>query len=174
MTLDPSKGYRALRLGRFSKSGNEYFITFCTEQRQSGLTTETVAVAIVSEIQQMETEAIWSLRCAVLMPDHIHLLIQLGNELPLGKAIARLKSKSNIHLKTQKLRWQKGYFEHTMRVHEDRMPVFLYIFLNPYKADLIPANGIWPWFICGIEDRVWFSDYLDKGLPEPAWLADLP
>jgi REP element-mobilizing transposase RayT len=174
MILDPSKGYRALRHGRFSKSGDEYFITFCTEQRQSGLTTEPIAGVIVTEIKQMETEAIWSLRCAVLMPDHIHLLIQLGNVLPLGKSIARLKSKSSIHLKTQKLRWQKGYYEHTMRTQEDRLPVFLYMYLNPYKANLLPVDCIWPWFICSAGDKAWFSDYLDKGLPEPTWMADLP
>ena len=174
MTLDPSKGYRALRHGRFSQDRGEYFITFCTERRLIGLTRETIASAILTEIQQMETEAIWFLRCAVIMPDHIHMFFQLGERLPLGKAIARLKSKSMIHLKAQELRWQKGYFEHTMRAQEDRLPLFLYVYLNPYKAGLVATDRIWPWFICGKEDKAWFSDYLDKGLPAPAWLADLP
>lgn len=174
MTLDPSKGYRALRHGRHSESGGKYFITFCSEHRQTGLTSDTVGRAIVAQIHQMESEAIWSLRCAVLMPDHVHLFFQLGEKLPLGKVIARLKSKSADPLKACGLRWQAGYFEHHMRPKEDPLPVFLYVYLNPYKAGLLSADKPWPWFVCGEADQEWFTGYLDKGLPEPAWLADLP
>jgi putative transposase len=174
MTLDPSKGYRALRHGRHSQGGGEYFVTFCSEHRQTGLTKDSVGLEIVAEIHQMETEGIWSLRCGVIMPDHIHLLFQLGEKLPLGKAIARLKSKSNLQLKAGGLHWQEGYFDHRVRPKEDPLPIFLYTYLNLYKAGLLPADTSWPWFICGREDKDWFSGYLDEGLPEPTWLAGLP
>jgi REP element-mobilizing transposase RayT len=174
MTLDPAKGYRALRHGRYSQDGGEYFVTFCSEQRKPGLTTNSAGQAIVAEIQRMEAEAIWFMRCGVIMPDHIHLLFQLGEKLPLGKAIARFKSKSGTPLKACELRWQAGYFEHRLRPKEDPLPLFLYIYLNPYKAGLLPKDARWPWFICGKEDTAWFSSYLDEGLPEPAWIADLP
>jgi REP element-mobilizing transposase RayT len=174
MPHDPNKGYRALRQGRFPQGGGEYFITFCTDHRQTGLSADDVAHAIYDEIGRMETEAVWSLHCGVIMPNHIHLLFQLGQKLPLGKTIARLKSKSSAPLKTHGLKWQNGYFEHTLRERENRLPVFLYIYLNPYKAGLIPTGQTWPWFICGNEDQAWFSGYVDKGVPEPVWIADLP
>ncbi len=122
----------------------------------------------------METDAIWLSRCAVVMPDHVHLLLQLADKLTLGKAVARLKSKSGAGLKAAGLRWQDGYYEHQMRPNEDRLPVFLYIYLNPYRANLLPAGKTWPWFVCGKADREWFIPMLDQGLPVPAWLADLP
>ena len=122
----------------------------------------------------MESEGVWSLRCVAIMPDHIHLLFQLGDKLPLGKAIARLKSKTHAPLQKRNLRWQKGYFEYTMRSQEDRLPLFLYIYLNPYKAALISAGDIWPWFECGQEDKAWFSGFLHEGLPEPEWVINLP
>lgn len=122
----------------------------------------------------METDSVWLSRCAVVMPDHIHLLVQLADRLTLGKAVARLKSKSAASLKAVGIRWQDGYYEHQMRPKEDRLPVFLYIYLNPYRAALLPSQETWPWFVCCEADREWFIPMLDQGLPEPAWLADLP
>lgn len=174
MTPEPGKGYQALRDGRHSQDGSVYFVTFCSAQRLVGLTKDSVGSVILAEIQEMDAEAVWTLRCAVIMPDHLHLLFRLGGKLSLGKAIARLKSKSSATLSAGGLRWQTGYFEHHMRPKEDPLPVFIYIFLNPYKAELLPVNKSWRWFICGKEDQDCFSAYLDKGLPEPAWLADLP
>ena len=173
MTPDSSKGYRALRQGRYSQGGGEYFVTFCSADRQTGLTADSIAASILSEIGLMEAEHIWTVRCAVIMPDHIHLLIQLGEKLSLGRTIARLKSKSTKQLKPAGLHWQEGYFEHHMRPNEERLPVFHYIYLNPYRAKLLPEEKTWPWFVCGPEDQAWFSSYLNQGLPEPTWLAGL-
>lgn len=174
MTLDPDKGYRALRHGRHSQGGIEYFVTFCTDQRHRGLASEAVAPGIITEIQQMAAEDVWNMRCAVIMPDHVHLLFQLGEKLTLGRTIARLKSKSITGLKAVGLRWQSGYFEHRLRSEEDPLPLFLYIYLNPYKEGLLLPKAPWPWYLCRQEDMDWFAGYLDQGLPEPAWLADLP
>lgn len=174
MTLDPSKGYRALRHGRHSQGGLEYFVTFCTEHRRPGLASELVAAGIIAEIQRMGIEGVWNMRCAVVMPDHVHLFFQLGEILTLGRTIARLKSKSIAQLKAGDLHWQEGYFEHRLRPEEDPLPIFIYIYLNPYKADLLPVNARWPWYLCRKEDMDWLASYLDQGLPEPAWLADLP
>lgn len=173
MALDPHKGYRSLLRGRFSQNGSEYFITFCTHDRRCGLTASEVAPFILAEIHRMETDGVWLLRCAVIMPDHVHLLIQLAEELTLGRAVARLKSKSSRALKPVGIRWQDGYHEHRMRPKEERLHVFFYIYLNPYRANLLPSGNIWPWFVCSETDRLWFMPLLDRGLPEPAWLANL-
>jgi hypothetical protein len=69
---------------------------------------------------------------------------------------------------------QSGYFDHRLRPKENILPIFLYLYLNPYKAGLTTVLKTWPWFMCGEEDRVWFSEYLDHGLPEPTWLHGLP
>jgi putative transposase len=173
MSPDPAKGYRALLRRRYSQAGLEYFITFCSEARQAGLTDATVASAFLTELQQMETEAIWRVRSAVTMPDHVHMLLALGEKLPLGKAVARLKSKTAARLAECGLSWQAGYFDHRMRSAEERLPIFLYLYLNPYRAGLVPAESDWPWFVCSSEDS-WFRAYLGRLPLEPSWLADLP
>jgi REP element-mobilizing transposase RayT len=174
MPLDLTKGYQALRRGRHSTPGASYFITFCTADRATGLTGIQVGQAIQGEWHVMENDGQWIVRCATIMPDHLHLLIELGAKLTLGKAVARIKSRTAAALRSANLAWQSGYFDHRLRPGESALPYFHYVYLNPYRAKLMATDAEWPWFFCGPEDRAWFMPHLDRGLPLPEWLADLP
>jgi putative transposase len=155
-------------------SNAEYFVTFCTEHRQKGLAAPAIAQPILDELCAMEAEQLVIVRCATAMPDHVHVLLGLGGVLTLGRVVARWKAKTVPHLRATRLRWQDGFHEHHLRPDEARLPFFLYTFLNPYRAGLLEAKETWPWFVCSDDDREWFLPYLHAGLPEPAWLADLP
>jgi REP element-mobilizing transposase RayT len=174
MPHDRSKGYQALRRGRHSTPGAGYFITFCTADRTTGLTGIEIGQAVQGESRVMQKDDLWVVRCSTIMPDHLHLLVELGLKLDLSKAVARLKSRTAAALRGANLKWQAGYFDHRLRPHESALPYFHYIYLNPYRAKLIEAGTEWPWFFCGAEDRAWFLPLLDNGLPVPEWLADLP
>jgi len=170
---DPLKGRIALRRGRVSNPGREYFLTVCTDRRRVGLTTSTVAGAIFDELRGMETDGIWLQRCAVVMPDHLHLLVVLGGRLSLGQAVARLKAKTKPVLQTanEELKWERDFFDRLLRPEEDRIAIFLYLFLNPYRAGLCQRNDHWPSYQCRNEDWEWFQNYLETDLPCPEWLA---
>jgi putative transposase len=174
MPYNPDKGYEALRRGRVSGAGFTYFITFCTAGRLPGLNSERISQHLVKETRSMQAESIWTIRCATLMPDHVHLLIDLGDKLSLGKAVARLKARTASTLRESRLAWQAGYYDHRLRQNENILPYFLYVYLNPHRAGLIPADAEWPWFICETSDRIWFMPMINQGLPEPEWLANLP
>lgn len=174
MPQQPVKGYRALREGRFSQPGGLYFITFCAHERAPGLATTLIAPAILAELAALQTDEIWSLHCGTIMPNHIHLLIELGLSLPLGKAVARLKAKTSPFLRIAGLKWQPGYFDHRLRHQESLLPYFTYTYLNPYRANLLPADEKWPWFLSSPKDEDWFLPMLNQQLPEPTWLTDLP
>lgn len=172
MPRDPAKGHAALRRGRVTIPNAEYFLTICTDQRRSGLTSPDTAKAILAEAQTMDTDTTWHLRCAVVMPDHLHLLVGLGRRLSLGKSIARLKSKTKAALSacSPSLVWERGFFDHHVRPEDERLALFLYIFLNPHRAGLCSKDGIWPWYYCCEEDWAWFKGLLDTDRPQPEWL----
>lgn len=169
---DPTKGHAALRRGRVSIPGAEYFLTVCTGQGRVGLPSPGVAEAILSEARAMDADNTWKLRCAVVMPEHIHLLAILGERLSLGKSIARLKSKTNpaLRLRDPALEWERDFFDRHVRPDEDRIALFLYIYLNPFRAGLCPGNQLWPWFWCSEVDWAWFKDHLEADRPVPEWL----
>lgn len=87
MPRELHKGHAALRRGRVSIPEAEYFITVCTDKRRAGLAVPEIGTAILGELRALDDDSTWRLRCAVVMPDHIHLLIVLGWRLALGKTI---------------------------------------------------------------------------------------
>lgn len=106
------------------------------------------------------------------MPDHFHLLATLGHRLPLGKCIARLKSKTKPALRdtVPTVEWERGFYDHHLRPEDDRLAVFRYLFLNPYRAGLCLRGDRWPWYYCRKEDWQWFKDLLEIERPSPEWL----
>lgn len=169
--LDPTKGHAALRRGRFSAPGATYFLTLCTEARRAGLTATDVATSIHREIAAMEADGTWTNRCHVIMPDHLHVLIVLGDRLPLAHAIQRFKAKTSGVLHTAGLTWERGFFDHKLRADEAADALFRYIYLNPYRAGLIGPQERWPHYHCAADDWTWFSVQLERRLPIPEWLA---
>jgi putative transposase len=168
---DPTKGHAALRRGRVSTPDATYFLTVCTDRRATGLTDPEVAAKILGEMQAAQTDDVWSVRCAVIKPDHVPLLIELGPRLPLGKAVSRLKAKTSAVLRGKGLAWERDFFDHRLRARDDVLDVFLYIYLNPYRASLCRRDEAWPWFYCRPDARAWFREYLDTDRPPPEWLA---
>ncbi len=119
----------------------------------------------------MHTDTVWLLRCAVIMPDHVHLLIELGTKLSLEKAVSRLKVRTSAGLRAVGIVWERGFFDHRLRAGDAALDVFLYIYLNPYRAGLCARTERWPWFHCHSDDWTWFRVYLDSDRPPPEWLA---
>ena len=114
-------GYAAMRRGRVSAPGAEYFVTFCTEQRKEGLTAATCADALLAELEAMATEQVVEVRCVTIMPDHVHALLRLRGKLPLGRVVARWKARTRTTLSQAGLSWQAGFHEHRLRDGESRL-----------------------------------------------------
>jgi putative transposase len=138
-------------------SGAAYFITLCTHDRKPGLAEPTLLPGVLVEMQRLELGGSWHLHTAVVMPDHVHLPVSIGQAADLAGAVRLFKGRLAPVLRKSGLRWQQAYFDHRMRSEEDRLPVFVYIFLNPYRAGLMPQNEQWPGYYCSDEDWIWFG-----------------
>ena len=166
----PGKGHEALRRGRWSESDAEYFLTICTSQHLGGLTAPNLLAAVLGQLETLEAEQIWQVRTATVMPDHVHLLIALGKSAELSGSIRLFKGRLAPALRSDGLRWERGYYDHRMRSDGDRLPFFLYIFLNPYRENLTTIGQPWPGYVCADRDWSWFGTLTDKACPFPEWL----
>lgn len=171
MAYTPGRGHEALRRGRWAVSGAEYFITLCTRGREQGLTESMVLVRVLAEMQRLEAEGVWHVHTAVVMPDHVHLLVTIVESTGLAGAVRLFKGRLAPGLRKNGLCWQQAYFDHRMRSAEDRLPVLLYIYLNPYRAGLLPQNERWPGYYCSDEGWAWFGALTNDAAPMPEWLA---
>jgi putative transposase len=164
------RGYPALRLGRFSQPGANYFLTLCLQRPKIGLTREPVLGEIFSEIRHLEDNGLWAARTAVVMPDHIHLLATLGREKDLSETLRFFKGRLAVAFRNYGLRWQPSFYDHRLRSTTEVLPTFLYIFLNPYRAGLIHVDEKWPGYFCAKDDWEWFKDVTSDERPFPEWL----
>ena len=99
--------------------------------------------AFLAFCQRAETEHAIAVGRYVLMPDHVHFFVFLPEQgVRLSRWVGQLKRAMGNAAGTEHVTWQEGFFEHRLRETEDVLPVFLYIYLNPYKAGLIlPAQA---------------------------------
>lgn len=165
------RGYGALRVGRWSLGGADYFLTGCLHRPLTGLTTEPLATTVLAKLRELDVTGHWQLRTCVLMPDHFHALVTLNPENDLSVVMRRFKGPLAPVLRRLGLRWQESFYDHRLREDDDRLPVFRYIWLNPYRAELIGTDQKWPWYYCAPEDWAWFEGLTNEGVPFPEWLG---
>ena len=167
----PKRGQAALRHGRFSQANASYFITLCTLNRVSGLAEPVLFDGLLNLLLALEKNGVLHVRCLTLMPDHLHMVIRLGEPKTLSEALRLFKGRASVLLRAHGLAWQRGgYYDHRLRPDEPVGPVFRYIFLNPYRKQLLNPGDCWPYFYCCPEDWVWFQHETRAGAPFPEWL----
>jgi REP element-mobilizing transposase RayT len=165
------RGFGALRQGRWSRQGRDYFLTICLRRPLCGLTGDVVASKISAESVRLENEGFWHVRTSVIMPDHVHFLATLIGAASLSDTVRFFKGHLSPALRTAKLQWQSSFYDRCIRTGDDLLPVFLYIFLNPYRTKLADMQtGKWPGYFCAPEDWDWFGLLTNQDLPFPEWL----
>ena len=110
------------------------------------------------------------LLAATIMPDHAHLLFALGARLTIGQVMAKFKTlaRDGGHVTWH---WQQDGFEHQLRTGESEEDYGFYVFMNPYRAQLLSTAQIWPWWVCPEPSQFLFLQQLNAdGTPPPEWL----
>src|SRR5690606_1950925 len=103
-----------------------------------------------------------------VVPDHLHLIVEMSDEGDLAGSVRRFKGRTSVVLrKLPAMKWQRGYFDHRLRAGEDLLAVFLYLFLNPYRAGLVAADQSWSSWFCAPDDWAWFGPLTNRSCPLP-------
>jgi REP element-mobilizing transposase RayT len=152
-TTDKKHG-KNLRKGRFSEQGRIYLLTCVSHKRQLFFSNFSCARLVVQALIQEQPRA--ATLCFVLMPDHLHWLIQLQQDLSLSTVMQSIKSKSSHKInrllgRTGKV-WQPGYHDHALRREEDVKDIARYIIANPIRAGLVASVMDYPHW-----DAVWLE-----------------
>lgn len=92
MNLLSNRKSHQLRQGRHAISGTYYFLTTTTFKRRRILSSSQVAQIIFDSLQWLENKNRIRWICIMIMPDHIHAVIQLGCNQTLASVMHSLKS----------------------------------------------------------------------------------
>jgi putative DNA methylase len=139
------------RLPHFQKSGWPLFVTFCKLIREP---LPPGARDLVLQHCLYDRGGTMSLHAAVVMPEHVHLLLTplrdaSGWPVPLPKIMKRIKGTSarsvNQLLGSEWPVWQEESFDHVLRSDERLEEKLEYIRQNPVRRGLVRNPGDYPW-----------------------------
>lgn len=89
----------------------------------------------------------YNLLAWVVMPNHVHLLVQFNTGFPLNKVVHSWKSfianKSNKLLGRSGPFWQREYYERYIKNENHYRNAVMYIESNPVKAGLVGEPELW-------------------------------
>ena len=128
-----------LRKGRYSEGNRIYLITTVTENRIKVFEDLVSARIIINVLKEEQSRKSAETLSFVLMPDHLHWLMQLKAGSHLSKVVGRIKSVS-AHQLGGKI-WQAGFYDHALRKEEDIQGIARYIVANPLRAGLVDKIG---------------------------------
>jgi putative transposase len=138
----------SLRMGRHTQAGQIYLLTTVTAYRQPVFTDFQAARCLIRCLQQAALLRQADTLAFVVMPDHLHWLMQLGEGIDLSRCMGSVKSITARQLGIPF--WQKGFHDHAVRKEEDLPAVARYVVSNPVRAGLVKRVGEYPHW-----DAIW-------------------
>ena len=140
-----SHGHSALRRGRSSCSGQRYLVTTVTRGRVPLFGDWEIGLTAARAIADPRLWTSATLLAWVLMPDHWHGLVELGDGDGLPETMRSLKA--NVARGVRLARpgssgvWARGYHDRALRIEDSIADVARYIVLNPVRAGLVQRVG---------------------------------
>jgi REP element-mobilizing transposase RayT len=147
-------GHHSLRKGRSSEPGRIYLISATTHGRTPVFLDFRSACIASAAFVRPVVLGHNRLLAWVLMPDHVHWLLQLGDGEQLAGSVGRMKAVSAREVARQAGRqgrvWAPAFHDRAMRREEDLVAVARYIVANPLRAGLVRTLREYPFW-----DAVW-------------------
>ncbi|WP_175653184.1 REP-associated tyrosine transposase [Pseudomonas sp. Marseille-P9899] len=129
-----------LRSGRYSEPGQLYVLTCQVSKRVPVFADFWLARLVVHQLRLIEVEDLACSQAWVVMPDHIHWLIELKKG-TLENIMQRFKSRSARAVNQARgcsgRLWQTGFHDRALRREENVLAVVRYIVANPLRAGLV-------------------------------------
>ncbi|NKQ11796.1 REP-associated tyrosine transposase [Pseudomonas sp. SST3] len=139
--MDAYSASNRLRKGRWSVQGQIYLVTTVAQHRKPVFRDMAAARALIRTMQSDEARGTSKTWAFVVMPDHLHWLVQLGQG-TLPQLVGRVKSISARYIGQSV--WQAGFHDRALRREEDLRSVARYIVANPLRAGLVDQIGDYP------------------------------
>jgi len=151
-----SQGNHRLRQGRYSEPGRLYLLTTVTRNRAPLFKHLLFARTVIQQLRLSDYQGSCRSLAWVLMPDHLHWLIELG-PVNLGNLMCAFKSRSSCALyragAERRHIWQPGFHDRALRREEDVKAAARYIIANPVRAGLVLRASEYPHWDC-----VWLQE----------------
>jgi putative transposase len=133
-------------LKRFQQAESLHFVTFSCYHRYPYLSASEPKSLVEAILEQTRARHDARIYAYVLMPEHVHLLINEPPRILLAQFIKSFKQMTSRRLKGSLDRfWQVRYFDENVRGEKSFSEVVQYIHRNPVKRGLVDRPEQYPW-----------------------------
>jgi REP-associated tyrosine transposase len=148
---------RPKRISNYPYTGEQrYFLTICTHQRAKFFTDKSKIDLVVDQFFYTAREQGIAIVAYVMMPDHMHLLVDGEFDAADLKQFVKLsKQRAGYRFKRQHQQrlWQDGYYEHVVRDEERTEEIVYYIIANPVRKGIVDAPMDYPYWGSSVYSR---------------------
>ena len=149
--------YSDLRRGRASIGGQIYLVTTVTRCRLRLFTDLHLGRIVVRTLHCQAALKYAATLAYVVMPDHLHWLLQLHPGHCLSSVVRCVKGRSANEINRRRdVRgpvWEVGFHDHALRREENLHDVARYVVCNPLRAGLVRRINDYP-----LWDAVWIKE----------------
>ena len=133
-------------LKRFQQAESLHFVTFSCFHRLPLLESPGVGQTIEDILERARARHEARIYAYIVMPEHIHLLINEPPRIVLAQFLKALKQVTSRKLRGPRVKfWQGRYYDSSVRGEKDRSAVVRYIHRNPVARGLVGEPEDWPW-----------------------------
>ena len=144
--------YSDLLRGRASIGGQIYLVTTVTRHRARLFTNLYLGRIVVRELHGPATRGRAMTLAYVVMPDHLHWLLQLRPGIDLSEVVWAVKGRSSFEInRARNVRgcvWQPKFHDRALRSDEHLGAVARYVVCNPIRAGLVRRLDDYPLWDC--------------------------
>src|ERR1017187_1675322 len=134
--------------GNILSSARTFFATTKTSQGRALLQSERNATLMIDVLRSSVAARKFRLHDIVVMPDHLHLLVTVGDGMTVERAMQLVKGGFSYRLKQECGHWgevwQRGFSEARVECRQSFMKHREYIAANPVKAGLVERPEEFP------------------------------
>ena len=145
------KGTSFLRKGRYSEQYRIYHVTSTTHERVPIFANFWHGRCVVRALARQHIDGHIESLAFVVMPDHLHWLVQLRSDRRLETCVNLAKSLSAREVRQscgfKRRVWERGFHDRAVRQEDDLARIARYIVANPLRAGIVDSIRNYPlWY----------------------------
>ena len=139
-------GFIPTGLKRFQRADALHFVTFSCFHRLPLLEAPAAREIVEAVLEQTRARHQGRVYAYVLMPEHVHLLVNEPPRIVLAQFLKAFKQVASRKLRGPREKfWQYRYYDSNVYGEKARSEVIRYIHRNPVKRGLVAKPEDWPW-----------------------------
>ncbi len=129
---------------RYRETGEFHFLTFSCYRRRPCLSTVPAMELFEDALERVRLRYLFVVAGYVVMPEHVHLLVNEPHRALLSKAIQALKLSVSMRSRERPF-WQAHSYDFNISSHAKFVEKLRYIHRNPVQRGLVTKAEDWKW-----------------------------